>query len=152
MAGGVTMTSDYLPELSRRRLDLWRFLLESNRAPRTCRYPLLGQTGLIYQRLPDLKDPRKARHEAHATDPVIVQVREHDGLAAVFVFNVGDHPAERSYPLALLGLAGPLHGYDWSREVALGPVERVTAALNPHEGRLLFFSPAPITAKPSRLP
>jgi hypothetical protein len=152
MAGGVTMTSDYLPALSQRRLDLWRFLLAGNTEPRQCRYPLLGQSGLVYDRLPDPKDPRKVRHEARATDPVIVQVREHDGLAAVFVFNVGDRPAERSYPLTLLGLPGCLHGYDWSRDTALGEVERVSVALAPHEGRLIYLSAEPITTRPGRLP
>jgi hypothetical protein len=152
MAGGVTMTSDDLSALSARRLDLWRFLLRSNTEARQCQYPLLGQTGLVYERLPDPKDPRKVRHEARATDPVIVQVRAHEGLTAVFCFNVGDRPAERSYPLELLGLGGPLYGYDWSREAALGEVERVTVALNAHEGRLFFFSAAPITERPSQLP
>lgn len=152
MAGGVTMTSDYLPKLSARRLDLWRFLLQSNTEARQCRYPLLGQTGMVYDRLPDTKDPRKVRHEARATDPVMVQVREHEGLAAVFCFNVGDRPAERSYPLALLGLNGPLHAYDWSGDAALGEVERVTVVLAPHEGRLIYLSAEPITEKPSRLP
>ncbi len=80
MSGGVVMTSDALDELSSPRLRLWKLLLNS--ADSTCRFPFLGQSPIIYERLPaDLRSLR-VRHEPKA-DPVLVQV---------LVNTLGRHP------------------------------------------------------------
>ena len=133
MAGGVVMTSDALDELSAERVRLFKLLLSSERA--ICRFPLLG-----------------------THDPVSVQVRWSAGeqtpsVAAIFVFNTGDAPAQRMYSLARLGLDGAWHITEWGAGRAWPePVERIAVTLAPHDSALLFASRQPLDAPPNRLP
>jgi len=126
MIGGVTMTSDALDELPPERLRLWKLLL----APGTCRFPFLGQF-----------------------DPVLVQVRDGDPTSAVFIFNTSDAPMQRTYALSTLGLVDKQYVYDWTHETrGVSKTSKVFATLAPHDGTLLFFSPAPISSDLERLP
>jgi hypothetical protein len=153
MTGGVIMTSDDLSGLSETRLRLWKLLLGTER--RTCRFPLLGQAEITYERLPADIYTQRVRHEARAADPVLVQVRDPQpgGLAAVFVFNTGEQPAQRTYPLEALGLPGPLFAYDWTSDTSWPePAASISVRLDPHDGALLFLSPDPIQTPPDRLP
>ena len=133
MAAGVVMTSDALDELSAERVRLFKLLLSPERA--LCRFPLLG-----------------------SGDPVSVQVRQRVGdepasLAAIFVFNTGDAPAQRSYSLARLGLEGAWHITEWpSGRAWEQPVERIAVTLAPHDSVLLFASRELFSAPPDRLP
>lgn len=133
MGAGVVMTSDALHELSDERLRLWKLLLNPRRA--ICRFPLLG-----------------------ANDPVLVQVRtpdteSPDAQAAIFVFNTGDMPVAWQYRLAQLGLPAPRYVYDWTAgQPWPAPAESVSGSLEPHDGALLFVSPAPFDAPPQALP
>lgn len=133
MADGVVMTSDALDELPEDRLRLLKLALQPARS--ICRFPLLG-TG----------------------DPVSVQVRhgaDEDAptLAAIFVFNTGDAPAQRTYSLRRLGLDGAWHLTEWITGRAWEqPVERIAVTLAPHDGTLLFASREPLAALPDRLP
>lgn len=139
MTAGLVMTSDALDELSTERLRLWKLVLQPRRA--TCHFPLLGQAGAGG---PD-------------SDPVRVQVRQsvEDQAAptAIFVFNTGDAPAERTYSLARLGLSGAWHIVEWiSGHTWPEPVEQISVTLAPHDGALLFASREPLPAPPDRLP
>lgn len=154
MSGGVIMTSDHLGELGPERLRLWRLLLNEQRT--TADFPLLGQTPIIYERQPDPQQPRRIRHLPRAVDPVLVQVRtpaQPGGPAAVFIFNTGDVPVQRTYALETLGLAGPLYVHDWTAGQSW-PVaaERLPVNLAPHDGILLFLSQAAFEATPLHLP
>lgn len=154
MSGGAMMTSEDMAGLSEERLRLWRLLLNLNERRAACRFPLLGQGEITYERLPADIHSRRVRHEARPSDTVLVQVRdlgpslacrvqgEPGATVAVFFFNVGDTPAQRTYSLSALGLDSPLRVYDWSagrwREQA---VDSLTVALSAHEGSLLFLGP-----------
>lgn len=133
MAGGVVMTSDALDELPEDRVRLLKLALQPARS--ICRFPLLG-----------------------AGDPVSVQVRQSAGAdsparVAIFVFNTGDAPAQRSYSLAGLGLDGAWHITEWIEGRAWEqPVDRIAVTLAPHDGVLLFASREPLPAPPDRLP
>lgn len=139
MAGGLAMTSDALDELSDERLRLWKLLLTVP-APE-CRFPLLGQSPIVYR--PSQQDGNKPP-ESRAIDPVIVQVstslqqpREH----VVFIFNAGEIPIQRRYPLHLLGLDAPLYAYDWIAQYRYpDPINEISCALPPHDGMLLFLT------------
>jgi hypothetical protein len=147
------MTSDDLSELSEARLRLWKLLLGAER--RVCRFPLLGQAETIYERLPADLYSHQVRHEPRAADPVLVQVRDPQpgGLAAVFVFNTGEQPVQRTYSLEALGLPGPLSVYDWTADMSwTEPAASISVRLDPHDGALLFLSPEPILTAPETLP
>ena len=154
MSGGAMLTSDDLAALSADRLRLWKLLLSGHRA--RCRFPLLGQTALSYERLPADLHTHRTRRQPRAADPVLVQVRlpaGDDGLIAVFSFNTGDQPRQRVYPLAVLGIEGPRHVFDWTANRAWpGPVDTLSVALPPHEGILLFLSLEPLMIAPEKLP
>jgi hypothetical protein len=53
-------------------------------------------------------------------DPVFVQVRsgkeDTNGhhLAAVFIFNTGEHILQRTYKLEAFGINSPIYIYDWN--------------------------------------
>jgi len=89
---------------------------------------------------------------------VSVQVRQRVGdepasLAAIFVFNTGDAPAQRSYSLARLGLEGAWHITEWpSGRAWEQPVERIAVTLAPHDSVLLFASRELFSTPPDRLP
>ena len=149
MSGGVCMTSDDLQELSSDRLRLWKFLLDIN--PGYCTFPLLGYSPLSYDRgqASDTIQPA-----ARLDDPVIVQVRskvrEKSGESAVFLFNTGEHPVQRSYSLNAFGMIAPLWAYDWIlREAWPEAVDRISCTLDPHQGKLFLFSKNPYTARES---
>ncbi len=160
MSGGVMMTSDQLRDLSPDRVRLFKLIL--SRQPATCRFPFLGQTAIAYERLPADRNSHRVRHEPRAADPVLVQVRTSvvtggaervTRMGTVFLFNTGELPAQRTYPLAALGLTAPQHVFDWTADRAWPePVERLSVTLPPHDGALLFLSPTPITTAPERLP
>ena len=150
MTGGVTMTSDTLDELSPERLRLWKFLVNSPHTP--CRFPLLGQSLITYERVPaDLHLPH-ARHQP-VSDPVLVQVRGNEKMSALYIFNTGDTPIQRTYALDALGIAGKQYVFDWTKQTfGDSPVSRISVTLAPHDGALLFVSPTPITIAPECLP
>ncbi len=151
MSGGVMMTSEQLAELPAERLRLWRLILPDSRV--TCSHPFLGQPALYYEPVPDPYNPGQVRREAHATDPVLVQVREREDISAVFIFNTGAYPVQRTYTLTQLGLPTSLHVYDWTRGQSWAqPVDRVSLAIQAHDGRLLFLSRQPIFNSPDCLP
>lgn len=140
MAGGLAMTSDALDELSEDRLRLWKLLL--NLPTSECRFPLLGQSPIVYQ--PSRQDGSKLP-EPRTIDPVIVQVsashQRHEYEYAVFIFNVGEVPIQRRYPLRLLGLDAPLHAYDWTAQHRYpDAIEEISCTLPPHDGMLLLLS------------
>ncbi|MBI5649108.1 MAG: hypothetical protein HZC40_01455 [Chloroflexi bacterium] len=177
MTGGVTMTSDALDELSPERLRLWKLLLNPNSA--TCRFPFLGQSPITYERLPADLYSHRVRHQAVA-DSVLVQVRvpsvilsganaerlratsetlrsaQGDDQVAIFIFNTGDAPVQRTYALDALGIANARFGYDWINQqtfqVAGAETAKVSVTLAPHDGALLFVSAAPFDVAPERLP
>jgi len=151
MCGGVTLTSDALHELSPERVDLWKLLLPTRTA--TCNFPFLGQSTLIYDRVPAERGSQKVEHRVHAADPVLVQVRPGPEMAAVFIFNTGEIPVQRSYTLSSLGLPDRAHVYDWTADRALaGSTDRISVTLQPHDGALLFVAAQAITTRPDRLP
>jgi alpha-galactosidase len=148
MSGGLVMTSDKLDELSEKRLNLWKFLLNSEKS--ICHYPLLGQSPLIHQ----IDAEGKAETIAH--EPVIVQVRtalHYNDLLAVFILNTGEKAVQRSYKLETLGISPPCFGYDWLEQQPFAePVEFIHLSLQPHAGRLIFLSNRPIESPPPHLP
>ncbi len=153
MSGGVMMTSDDLAELSPERLRLWKLILNPNRSG--CAFPLLGHSPITYEAVPCGPNGRLPAHAPRLLDPVIVQVRppEGDRLGAVYIFNTGDLPVQRTYDLLDLGLPAPLHAYDWAANQQLdGPAECISLRLMRHEGRLLFVGFNPIAEAPERLP
>ena len=151
MAGGVVTTSDDLAELSRERLGLLRLLLSAQGAG--CRFPLLGETAIAYERIPAAGGTGSVRLAARAADPVLVQVRGlRGGGHAVFIFNTGDAAVRRTYPLARLGIPGAQHVYDWAAGAAQpGLAETLRVALAAHEGALLLVTPEPLQGGPDLL-
>jgi len=153
MSGGVMMTSDAFQELSPDRLRLWKLIVTPQRA--ACRFPFLGQTAIVYERLAADLTSHRARHQPRAADPVLVQVRLPASPAAagvVFIFNTGEQEAQRTYSLDSLGLNAPLYVFDWLADrVWPEAVERLSVTLEPQSGTLLFLSPTPMTAAPATL-
>jgi hypothetical protein len=144
------MTSDALDELSPERLRLWRFLINSPHTP--CRFPLLGQSPITYERLPADLHSHHVRHQP-VTDPVLVQVRGDEKMGALFIFNTGDTPIQRTYALAALGITGRQYVFDWTNRTSGDcAVSQISVTLAPHDGALLFVSPTPITTAPEYLP
>jgi hypothetical protein len=144
------MTSDALDELSPERLRLWKLLINPQRA--NCRFPFLGQSPIAYERLPADLHSHRVRH-APVADPVLVQVRGDGQTCAIFIFNTGETPVQRTYSLDALGIADTRYVCDWVRRTSEAfPTSRVSVTLAPHDGALLFASPTPITVPPERLP
>jgi hypothetical protein len=150
MAGGVLTTSDDFDELGPARLQLWQLIAGE---PGRCDFPLLGQTAIVYDRVPEAGGWR-VRHAARPADPVLVQVRRGTGgAAAVFAFNIGERAVQRHDALAALGIAGPRYVYDWTAgEAWPEPAETLTYALPAHGGTLLFLGAQPFKAPPATLP
>ena len=145
MTGGVLTTSDALDELSSEHLRWWKFLVHSPRG--VCDFPFLGQAPITYERLPADLQSHRVRHQAMA-DPVLVQVRGN----AIFIFNTGDAPTERTYSLDALGIAGR-YVCDWTHQtVEVLETSTVSVTLAPRDGVLLFISSTPIQSCPERLP
>ncbi|MBI5955324.1 MAG: alpha-galactosidase [Chloroflexi bacterium] len=148
MTGGVMMTSDHLGELSPRRLRLWKLLLSEGRA--SCDFPLLGKSGISYERLPADIESNRVRHVPKADDPILVQVRHplRDGTpGAIFLLNTGGHSIQRTYPLSDLGVKEPVYLYEWESQLSSDEaVEQITVTLSGHQSVLLFFSSEPIQA------
>lgn len=120
LAGGVTMTSDHLGDLSPERRELWGFLLGDG-ALGSCDFPLLG------------------RPEASS---LIAQVRRGpDGL--LFLFNTGDTAKEWRLPLTDLALAPHTNLVAWpSDEPRDTPGGVLTVALEPHHWQLFRLLPS----------
>jgi alpha-galactosidase len=155
ISGGVIMTSDDFQEMDSSRRSLWRFLLPDNR--KRARYPFLGKSSVIYRQDSDqTTSGRPTRMEGMNLDPVIVQVRDgkdRSGPLAVFLFNTGQQPAQRSIPLESIGYHGPLAVYEW------GATEQIThnqwhiqATLEPHQGKLFLLCRNPLAQLPDTLP
>jgi alpha-galactosidase len=143
MSGGVRLTSDDLQELSWDRLRLWKFILEMD--ANICNFPLLGSSPVIYDRVYPGYPSCAISHETRLMDPVVVQVRPkfnaQSDLSAIFVFNTGEHPVQRSIPLALLGFSGPRFIFDWTNgRRSTGTAECISATLNPHDGSVFLLS------------
>lgn len=158
MAGGLVMTSDALDELPPERVALLKLFLPERFQPEDadgqkrarCRFPLLGQAAPAYTPNADI------RREWTSADPVTVQVRAAEdgtGLAAVLLLNTGEVAVERDYPLDSLGLPTPLVAREWNASADSGvPLDRIHAVLKPHQSLLVFLSPEPLAAPPTRLP
>jgi len=154
MSGGMMLTSDALTELSPQRISLWKLIVSSGAG--NCRFPFLGQSSLYPVKVLSGQKPGAWQHSLRMSDPVLVQVRGSlldEQSAAVFFFNIGDCPAQRTYPLSALGLCGPSYGMDWENGVSNSSlVEKIEVILQPHSGKLFFLSRVPITEKPCKLP
>jgi alpha-galactosidase len=159
MSAGVIMTSDDLGDLGAERLRLWKLIL--NPARRTCRFPLLGQTTTGYLTRIDAATGREVL-KPMPNDPVLVQLRDLQRVSdpqsgprligAVLFFNTGEQTVQRTYPLMLLGLQGPLYVFDWTANRAWPEVvESLAVRLAPHDSALLFLSTEKIEAAPERL-
>jgi len=147
MSGGVIMTSDAIDELSPERLALWRLIVGKGTA--NCDFPFIGQPALFYE--PALNG--HSTYTARTSDPVLVQVRVGSDLTAVFIFNTGEYPVQRTYPLAALGVSGPLYSFNWmTDEAGMTPKEYLSVRLEPHDSALFFLGRTPITEKPPYLP
>lgn len=137
MTGGVVTTSDDLGELGAERLGLLRRLLSAQGSG--CRFPLLGETAIAYERV---AAGQGARCAARAADAVLVQVRGlRAGGWAVFIFNTGDAPVRRTYSLARLGIPGACTVHDAAGVRVSGPAETLAVGLEAHAGALLFVLP-----------
>jgi alpha-galactosidase len=159
MSAGAIMTSDDLGDLGAERIRLWKLIL--NPARRTCRFPLLGQTTTRYISRIDVATKRQVLKPI-PNDPVLVQVRDMHvtpdpktgprTVATTLFHNTGELPVQRSYPLALLGLPGPLYVFDWTASQPWpAAVDTLSVTLAPHDSALLFLSPEPIQSAPEML-
>jgi hypothetical protein len=86
---------------------------------------------------------------------VIVQVRGSTSStqSAVFIFNTGEYPIQRTFYLSALGLSSPAHFYDWTAMRAWEqPVDHLAVTLQPHDGALLFLDQSPFISLPFTLP
>jgi len=165
MSGGVIITGDDLQELGDERLRLWKLILNDRRT--ACRFPFLGQSPIIYASVPAQNASLKPAYEPQLFDPVLVQVRgtvqatqlENIGVhaptktCAVFIFNTGEQPVQRTFPLSALGINGRLYVYDWTASHAWEqPVDHLAVTLSPHDGALFFLDRACFTSVSSTLP
>ena len=154
MSGGVMMTSDHLGELSPQRLNLWRLILQDKRV--SCDFPLLGQSPIFYERLPENSSSDPVRYLPRAEDPVLVQVRhpKRSGqLGVIFILNTGTDTVQRSYPFASLGIKKPVYLFDWQNKSSTEQAEsRIAVTLQGHHSVLYFFSGEPIYEAPRQLP
>ena len=155
MGGGVMTTSDGFHEISPARIKLWKLVTNSSRA--ICSFPLLGQSAIVYDRIPNDSNSPIGQHKSRLMDPVLVQVRqslaEKEETKAVFIFNTGDFQVQRSYSLCTLGLPSPLYICDWIAGMIWSkPTEIITVTLAPHDGALFFVCPEPFDSVPERLP
>jgi hypothetical protein len=159
MSAGAMMTSDNLGDLGTARIRLWKMIL--NPARRTCRFPLLGQTTNSYVFKVDVATGRHVL-KTIPNDPVLVQVRDIHAspdpkmdsrtIATILFLNTGDKTVQRSYPLALLDLKGPLYVFDWTASQSWpAAVDTLSVTLAPHDCVLLFLSPEPIQSTPDQL-
>jgi hypothetical protein len=73
-------------------------------------------------------------------------------VAAALLLNTGEAPVQRSYPLSLLGLPGPLYVFDWTANRPWpAAVDTLSVTLAPHDSALLFLSPDSIQSAPEKL-
>jgi hypothetical protein len=150
MSGGVIMTSDDLQELSKERMRLWKFILEMD--SNVCHFPFLGSSPIVYDRVQAKYPSSLIGHEARLVDPVIVQVRpkinSRSESGAVFIFNTGEYPVQRSFQLESLGLSDPLYVFDWIRNQAYPEaVNHLSVTLDAHDGVILLLSENPCATK-----
>ncbi len=153
MSGGVMITGDNIQEFSAERLRLWKLILSATRS--TCRFPFLGQSPIIYVSAPTHDGTPQSGYEPQPFDPVIVQVRGSISSthSAVFIFNTGEYPVQRTFPLSAIGLSNPAHVYDWTAMCAWEqPVDHLAVTLQPHDGALLFLDQSAFVSPPSTLP
>jgi hypothetical protein len=143
MSGGVLMTSDDLQELSNDRLRLWKFILQMD--SNSCNFPFLGAAPLTYDRVQAKYPSSLIGHEVRLVDPVIVQVRpktnSRSESSAVFIFNTGEHPVQRSFQLKSLGMRSPMYVFDWIKDkIWPEAVEHLSVTLDAHDGEILLLS------------
>jgi hypothetical protein len=151
MSGGVIMTGDDLQEFSEEQLRLWKLILNTKRS--TCRFPLLGESPVILSSIPSGTSDTSS--DLQPLDPVIVAVRNSipSAACAIFIFNTGEHPVQRTYSLSALGMNSPCYVYDWTgMHFWADPVEQISVTLSPHDSALLFLASSPIAIPPTVLP
>jgi hypothetical protein len=147
MSGGVMMTSDDLEELSKERLHLWKFILEME--SNSCYFPFLGSSPVVYDRIQANYPSSQIGHEARLVDPVIVQVRPKTNSksesSAVFVFNTGEYPVQRSFQLESLGMSSPLCVFNWIGNQAWSEAtDHLSVTLDAHDGVIFLLSKNPL--------
>jgi len=147
MSGGIMMTSDDLEELSKERLHLWKFILEME--SNSCYFPFLGSSPVVYDRIQANYPSSQIGHEARLVDPVIVQVRpkinSKSESSAVFVFNTGEYPVQRSFQLESLGMSSPLCVFNWIGNQAWSEAtDHLSVTLDAHDGVIFLLSKNPL--------
>jgi hypothetical protein len=154
MIGGVMMTSDHLGELSSNRLRLWRLLLSEERA--SCNFPLLGDSDIYYEQIPETRPSNSVRYLPRAVDAMLVQVRHPKRVGipgAVFFLNTSNDTLQRNYALEDLGIKEPVYLYSWEDQVSSqAPTTKAAVKLAGHQSALYFFSRERINDVPLRLP
>jgi hypothetical protein len=74
------------------------------------------------------------------------------GVSALFVFNTGDTPAERTYALEALDLPSPGFVHTWLiNQTRPEPTTALPVRLAAHDGTLFLVSPRPWAEIPERL-
>jgi alpha-galactosidase len=122
LAGGVTMTSDHLGELSSERRALWSFILGEGQHGR-CDFPLLGRSAEF--------------------GSLIAQIsRDGSGDDLLFLFNTGEIERQWDLALAELGITAGARLVEWPAE-RLQPVAdgRFSVVLAAHHWRLFRLLP-----------
>jgi hypothetical protein len=157
MSGGVVMTSDELDQATSERIELLKLLCHQTRS--VCSFPLLSQASIQYERIGENRKNAPVRHRSRSIDPVLVQYRpgksisNEDSPCAMFIFNTGDYPLQRTYPLEIFGILTPTYLYNWTEyQPSCQAVDRIRCSLQPHEGVLIFLSQKPFAKRPDRLP
>ena len=116
VAQGMIMTSDYVDECPRHRLDLFRFLAGDNEMV-GFRPPLLGrETDLI----------------------VYSGVRKDNGMGILFFFNNGEVEINKSYTLVQLEVKGN-YMVEWRKKRIRKINNTIDISLLPHESRLFYL-------------
>jgi hypothetical protein len=117
-----------------------------------CTFPFLGSSAVVYDRIQPNYPSNLIGHEARLLDPVLVQVRpkinSKSDVSAVFIFNTGEYPVQRSFQLDTLGLRGPLWVFDWIKDQASQEtVNHLSLTLDAHDGVILLLSNNPFKEK-----
>jgi alpha-galactosidase len=146
MSGGVTTTSDHLGQLSEQRMRLWKLILPEDKG--SCRFPLLGQSEILYT----LEPGRQDRVITRQGDPLVVQVRPVPGGSAVFLLNTGEETIRREYALNDFGLPAPASLWQWGAEAGeQQPVGSIKVCLESHAGLLVWLTEQPLKQLPEKI-
>jgi hypothetical protein len=157
MSGGVVMTSDDLDEISTERIELLKLMCNQERS--ACHFPLLGQASMLNERAGENRKNAVVSHRSRSIDPVLVEYRpgksnsKDDCPGAIFIFNTGDFPLQRTYPLETFGISTPMYLFNWTEnQPSCHAGDRVSCTLQPHDGVLFFLSQQSFGQRPDRLP